>query len=147
MIYYSHVNEDNCVERNSFLGCSAKSLYAIAGSGERVIALMDCPTLKTVHLIDNNWDALYLCELKIAALGHLSVEDYLSFVGFAPASGQRWALFEVLKLMLSEGCRHFWATRQKNIEMGVCNCGHFEQFLQRANPIIRLIRFFEFFAR
>lgn len=137
MIYYSHVNENNLVERDSFLARSAKSLYAIAGSGERVIALMDCPTLDSVHLIDNNWDALYLCELKIAALGHLSVEDYLSFVGFAPASGQRWAQFEALKPLLSEGCRHFWAERPKDIEMGICHCGHFEQFLHRANPIIR----------
>ncbi len=137
MIYYSHVNEDNNVERNALLSRPAKSLYAIAGSGERVIALMDCPTLDAVHLIDNNWDALYLSELKIAALAHLEVENYRSFIGFTPALGDRWAQFEALEPMLSEGCRHFWALQREAIEMGVCNCGHFEQFLQRANPIIR----------
>ncbi len=137
MIYYSHVNEDNRVERNALFAQQAKGLYAIAGSGERVIALMDCPTLGAVHLIDNNWDALYLCELKITALAHLNIEDYRSFVGFAPSSGKRWTQFEALKPRLSEGCQHFWALRKKDIEMGICNCGHFEQFLQRANPTLR----------
>jgi S-adenosylmethionine:diacylglycerol 3-amino-3-carboxypropyl transferase len=137
MIYYSHVNEDNNVERNALLNRPAKSLYAIAGSGERVIALMDCPTLDTVHFIDNNWDALYLSELKIAALGHLDVKNYCSFIGFSPTSEDRWVQFMDLKPMLSEGCRRFWALHRASIEMGVCNCGHFEQFLQRVNPIIR----------
>lgn len=136
MIYYSHVNEDNHVERNALFARHAKSLYAIAGSGERVIALMDCPALGMVHLIDNNWDALYLCELKITALAHLNIEDYRSFVGFEPPSEQRWTQFEALKPRLSEGCQHFWALRKNDIEIGICNCGHFEQFLQRANPTL-----------
>lgn len=137
MIYYSHVNEDNRVERNALLAMQAKSLYAVAGSGERVIALMDCPSLAAAHLIDNNRDALYLCELKIAALAHLNIEDYRAFVGLLPASGQRLAQFEVLKPMLSAACRNFWSLRPKDIETGICHCGHFERFLQRANPMIR----------
>lgn len=137
MIYYSHVNEDNGVERKALFARPAKTLYTIAGSGDRVIALLDCPTLEAAHLIDNNWDALYLCELKMAALARLSVEDYLAFVGFAAVSGDRWAQFDALKPTLSEGCRDFWEERKADIERGICLCGHFERFLQRANPLVR----------
>jgi len=137
MIYYSHVNEDNRVERNVLHARPARQLYAIAGSGERVIALMDCPSLESAHFIDNNWDALYLCELKMAALDWLSVDDYLSFIGFSSYPGRRYDLFEALKHSLSEPCRSFWETRKKEIEMGICHCGHFEQFLHRAHPVFR----------
>lgn len=137
MIYYSHVNEDNRVERNALMARPARHLYAVAGSGERVIALMDCPSLESVHFIDNNWDALYLCELKMAALDWLPVDDYLSFIGFSSYPGRRYDLFEAIKPSLSESCRSFWETRKKEIEMGICNCGHFEQFLHRAHPVFR----------
>lgn len=145
MIYYSHVNEDNLAERNSMSGSQYDSLYVIAGSGERVIALLDHPGLESVHLIDNNREALYLCELKLAALENLSVDDYLGFVGFFATSGTRWDSFKGLKHKLSDGCGSYWEGRRSMIEQGICNCGHFEQFLKRANPILRRFLWKAFF--
>jgi S-adenosylmethionine:diacylglycerol 3-amino-3-carboxypropyl transferase len=137
MIYYSHVNEDNRVERKIMQERAYTTLYTVAGSGERVIALLDHPTLKTVHLLDNNWEALYLCELKITALTHLSAEAYLGFVGFYPDAGSRWAQFYTLQPFLSDNCWQYWVEKKHTIKKGICFCGHFEQFLQRANPFLR----------
>ena len=46
MIYYSHVNEDNRVERELMTKGHFSSLWGIAGSGERVISLMDTDGIK-----------------------------------------------------------------------------------------------------
>lgn len=138
MIYYSHVNEDNQAERKAMAGKFIQSLYAIAGSGERVIALLDHPSLETIHVIDNNKEALYLTELKLVALDHFSVDDYLSFVGFKMAKTNRWKQFVIIKEQLSEDCRTYWMEKKKTIEKGICFSGHFEKFLKRINPLIRI---------
>lgn len=125
------------------------AVYVVAGSGERVIALLDHPSLETVHLIDNNWHALYLCELKLVALQHLSVDDYLAFIGFDTAQKDRAASFHGFKHKLSEPCRVYWEAQMTTLTQGILYCGHFERFLKAANPFIRLFlgkRFFQCFT-
>jgi S-adenosylmethionine-diacylglycerol 3-amino-3-carboxypropyl transferase len=137
MIFYAHVNEDNLAERNAMFRKPVNSLCVIAGSGERVLALLDHPNLEHVHLIDNNHEALLLCELKLVALRQLSVEEYLAFIGFGPPDKDRWTQFQAIKAYISKDCREYWETRKVSILAGICNCGHFEQFLRRANPMLR----------
>ena len=149
MIYYSHVNEDNLVERAAMFKKNIDSLYVIAGSGERVLSLLDHPGLEYVHLIDYNVEALFLCELKLLALRHLTVEEYLVFIGFERSEQDRWRQFQTLKPHLSKDCQEYWEAQKISIVNGICNCGHFEKFLHRANPLLRLFlgkRFYQCFT-
>ena len=139
MIYYSHINEDNLAERTVMNAKYYDSLVAIAGSGERIIALMDHPTLQNIDIIDNNKDALFLTELKIQAIAFFVPEIYLKFVGFLEIKSSRYELFNQLKNTLSEDCQNYWTGRQKEIENGILNCGHFEIFLNKIRPFLKLI--------
>lgn len=138
MLFYTHVNEDNAVEREALADMEAQDLFVIAGSGERVLALLDQPGLSRVYVVDNNPHALYLCALKIAALKMLPCEAYLRFTGVAEGAQQeRLDIFERLAPRLSEACRLFWVERRADIAEGVCNTGHFERFLAKARPWLR----------
>ena len=68
MIYYSHVNEDNRVELQLLEKNACPAVVALAGSGERVIALMGNDSCKEIHAVDKNPEALFLLQLKIAML-------------------------------------------------------------------------------
>ncbi len=136
MLFYTHVNEDNEVERAAMMSAPFKQLLCVAGSGERVIALLGHPSLQQVHAIDPNPEALYLLELKLATLEILDVENYLAFCGFREATARkRQAWFEILKPKLSTPSAQFWESHLAEIERGICNCGHFERFLARVRPL------------
>lgn len=140
MIYYSHVNEDNQIEWQVMNESAVHQLFAIAGSGERVIALLDHPALEIVHIIDINPFALYLTELKIVALRNLSVGQYLSFTGFADDEENiRWHHFMEIRAQLSQPCQDFWTSKRLLIQNGICHCGHFEIFLSRIRPLVRAL--------
>jgi len=64
MLFYSHVNEDNTIERQLLQNSGCRHAVAIAGSGERVIALMDHESCKKITAVDFNKDALFLLQLK-----------------------------------------------------------------------------------
>lgn len=135
MIYYSHVNEDNRVERELFLGSEADLLVAVAGSGERVIALLDNDRCNQFHVVDVNKEALFLLQLKLAALEALPVEDYLQFTGHhenRPIARRYW--FDMMKDQLEEESKAYWEQRIPLIENGILFAGHFEKFLRRVRP-------------
>ena len=54
MIWYSHVNEDNRVERGLLLQGEYDQVICVTGSGERALALMDAGKLQLFHAIDIN---------------------------------------------------------------------------------------------
>lgn len=136
MLFYTHVNEDSELERVTMASIPHEHLLCVAGSGERVIALLGCPGLQQVHVVDPNPEALYLLELKLAALEILDVESYLAFCGFWETTCQkRAAWFETLKPKLSPHCIGFWESHRVEIERGICNCGHLERFLARVRPL------------
>jgi len=134
-LFYTHVNEDNRVEKALLAETSCKTLVAVTGSGERVIALLDKKGLQTVHAVDVNAAALFLLELKICALKMLSVDDYLRFCGHSPAAASiRINWFEELKAGLSLSCIAYWEEEKRLIKRGVIHAGHFERFLGRLRP-------------
>jgi S-adenosylmethionine:diacylglycerol 3-amino-3-carboxypropyl transferase len=138
MIYYSHVNEDNQIEWQVMNESAVHQLFAIAGSGERVITLLDHPALEIVHIIDINPFALYLTELKLTALKNLSVAEYLAFTGFMEEKeNDRWYHFMRIRAQLSQPCQDFWTSQRLLIQNGICHCGHFEKFLHRIRPLIK----------
>ena len=137
MIYYSHVNEDNGVERELLQQSSCKTVIAVAGSGERILALLDNVACAEFHAVDVNEEALFLLELKMIILRHLSVEQYLEFCGHKRCKKkQRHEWFEQVKLPLSAACKMYWEKHISLIENGIIYCGHFERFLIRVRPVI-----------
>jgi S-adenosylmethionine:diacylglycerol 3-amino-3-carboxypropyl transferase len=136
MIYYSHINEDNRVERAMLYNGRFPIVVAICGSGERVLSLMDNKECRKFVVIDTNEEAIFLLQLKIAALTKLSVDDYLQFIGHGTSTGnERIACFELLKYDLPEKAYKFWQVHLSCIKKGILNTGHYEKFLQRARPI------------
>ncbi|MHA4842912.1 DUF3419 family protein [Flavitalea antarctica] len=136
MIYYSHVNEDNRVESSLLRSGSFSSVVAICGSGERVLSLMDNNDCKKLAVVDSNEEAIFLQQLKIAALTKLSVDEYLLFIGHVDSSGdERLLLFELFVNELSLKAQTFWRTNLSLVKRGILHIGHYERFLQRARPV------------
>lgn len=149
MIYYSHVNEDNKVEESFMNSAAFESLVGIAGSGERIIALLAHPTLKKVAAVDTNIQALFLLEIKLKALEYLSPEEYLRFIGFSESS-TRWESFIVIKNQLSIPCLKYWEERRQVIQKGILFYGHFEKFLELNRPLFKIFlgkKFYESFEK
>jgi S-adenosylmethionine:diacylglycerol 3-amino-3-carboxypropyl transferase len=135
MIYYSHINEDNRVERALLKAYTFSTAVAICGSGERVLSLMDSRACKKLVVVDYNEEAIFLLQLKIAALTQLSVDDYLRFIGHFDMPGEeRIAVFPSLQRHLPVKAGAFWQNNLKLIKKGILDIGHFENFLQNARP-------------
>ena len=140
MIYYSHVNEDNRVERQLLQESMCDTVVGVAGSGERILALMDNVQSTEFHVVDVNEEALFLVELKLTALRYLSVDEYLQFCGHHPATKQqRNESFHLLKDQLSTSCKMYWERNITLIKKGIVDAGHFERFLQRVRPAVNFI--------
>ncbi|MEM9920157.1 MAG: DUF3419 family protein [Bacteroidota bacterium] len=138
MLYYSHVNEDNLVERRLAQAFEPDYLVTITGSGERVMSLLDVPSVKEVVAVDFNAAAQFLLELKLTALKAFSTKDYLAFVGAKSSSQDRWAMYQQLEGQLSEAARAYWKKHPSDLRKGILNIGHFERFLKRIRPLLKL---------
>jgi S-adenosylmethionine:diacylglycerol 3-amino-3-carboxypropyl transferase len=137
MIFYSHVNEDNIVEKYWMNQTSFQNLVCISGSGERVLALMGHSSLEQLFVVDSNLEALHLIELKLRALEKLSIKNYLEFIGISP-SQNRVRTFKLIKTELTSPSRFFWEKKSYLIEKGVIHIGHFEQFLAKFRPLFKI---------
>jgi len=139
MLFYSHVNEDNTIERQLLQNSGCRHAVAIAGSGERVIALLDQECCNKITVVDSNKEAMFLLQLKIAALCSLSVEEYLQFIGHYEASKQfRLTCYKLIRQKLTEEGVGYWDTQKLIIEKGILYAGHFEKFLSSIRPVINL---------
>ncbi|WP_348812548.1 DUF3419 family protein [Flavobacterium maritimum] len=137
MIYYSHVNEDNSIERQLLQQENYPTVIAIAGSGERVLALLDNVFVKKMIIVDSNIEAIFLLQLKLAVLTKYSTDDYLKFIGHDKVQNNiRNTYFESIKNELTSSCRLYWENNKSIIEEGILNVGHFEKFLNRIRPIL-----------
>jgi len=137
MIYYSHVNEDNRVERRLLRSSGCTTVVAVAGSGERMLALMDNETCNKFYAVDINEEALFLLQLKMAALETLSVDEYWKFCGLHPVQKllrKQW--FTQLKDKLTPSCKTYWEQHIQLVKNGILYSGHFEKFLQRVRPSV-----------
>ena len=136
MIYYSHINEDNRVERDLLQQGCFPTVVAICGSGERILSLMDNKECKQFYVVDHNAEALFLLQLKIYALQQLSVKVYLEFIGHLTMNqNQRLDCFFSLEKILPSETLSYWRQNLSLIEKGILHIGHFEKFLQRVRPL------------
>lgn len=143
MIYYSHVNEDSTPEQAIMDTANFSNLVTVAGSGERVIALMNHQNLERINIVDPNVEALYLTELKITTLQLCTVSEYLFFLGFKSSCithVDRKVLFEKVLKRLSRKCATYWVTNRTIITSGkLLSCGHFESFLSKVSSLVRFL--------
>jgi S-adenosylmethionine:diacylglycerol 3-amino-3-carboxypropyl transferase len=137
MIYYSHINEDNRVERELLKTSNCHSVVAICGSGERVISLLDDEKCEKVLVVDYNEEELFLLQLKLAALGVLKVREYLSFIGhYSSTAKQRLVHYQQAREHLDRAAVNFWDHHQQFIQAGILNAGYFERFLKRIRLLL-----------
>lgn len=137
MLYYSNINEDSTIEREILKDGNFQTVVAVAGSGERVLALMDDESIGTVHIVDPNPEALFLTQLKIAALTAFDVETYLAFCGHRKSSNDRRSQYQEIRPDLDKHCRLYWDNKYREINKGIIFSGHFEKFLARLRPLLR----------
>jgi len=130
MIWYSHINEDSTAERWVLSQRSFNTLVVIAGSGERVMALLDTPGIERLVAVDINPDALDLLRVRLEALQKLSVEDYLNLQGHleCPPEERRG-----LARRLESASR-----LSVDVGPGLMNVGALERWLRRIRPLMYL---------
>lgn len=137
MIYYSHINEDSRVEKQLLQSSGFSTVVGVAGSGERLLSLMDDEKCMKFHAVDVNEEALFILQLKVAMLEALTVSEYLQFCGHKSINNNcRIKWFNEVKKKLNPACKLYWESNISSIENGILNAGHFEKFLLRIRPII-----------
>ena len=137
MIYYSHVNEDNRVERELLASTTCTAIVAVVGSGERMIALMDNTHCKDFYAVDVNEEALFLLQLKLIVLENFTIDEYWQFCGHHSTKKEtRKQWFDQIKDKLIPSCKMYWEKNISSLEKGILNTGHFERFLQRVRPSV-----------
>ena len=141
MLFYSHVNEDCLAERSVLQKADYECIACIAGSGERVISLLDQETVKEVVIIDSNPIALFLTELKIIALKELGPDSYIQFIHgrSALSKDEIQTLYQNLRQNLSTPCQLHWDSHKPDLINGILQAGEFEKFLTRLRPILQLL--------
>lgn len=130
MLWYSHINEDSTAERWVLSQQSFNTMVVIAGSGERVMALLDTPGIERLYAVDINPDALNLLRVRLEALQKLSVEDYLKLQGYIDCPPEeRRGLAQQLE-----------SASLLNVDVGpgLMNLGALERWLRRIRPLMYL---------
>lgn len=144
MIWYSHVNEDSRPELSYCKGF--QTLISVVGSGERVIALLNNSELKRIYVVDVNTEAIELLKLKLTALTELSIQDYLGFIGAKEMESDiRLNFLKVCLYKMDASSGLFWNQKLDFVGKGILFMGHFELFLSRIRPLLKLFLGVSFF--
>ena len=130
MLWYSHINEDSTAERWVLSQGRFNTLVVIAGSGERVMALLDTPGIERLFAVDINPDALDLLRVRLEALQKLSTEDFLKLQGHLECSPEeRRGLAQQLDSS---------SLLTVDVGNGLMNVGALERWLRRIRPLMYL---------
>jgi S-adenosylmethionine:diacylglycerol 3-amino-3-carboxypropyl transferase len=132
-ITYSVQNEDYRTELavlQHIDGGAPLRVLMIASSGENVLSLLTSAQVASVDAVDLNPAQLHLCELRRTALEHVTRDEQLRLFGAHPAfpragdTAERVALFDRIRLFLSEDARSYWDARHdEEIAFGVHHVG------------------------
>ena len=96
-LVYTLTNEDSLVEAE-LLPDNTERVIAIAGSGSRIVPLLT-KSPKELVCVDLSVEQLYLTELRVESVRHLSRDEFIQFFGYPSASDSaqnREALFKKL---------------------------------------------------
>ncbi|MBK9571078.1 MAG: DUF3419 family protein [Chitinophagaceae bacterium] len=139
MLYYSHTNEDNRLEKELLQSSACDTAIVIVGSGERVLALMNNKACKKVLAVDINKEAIFLLQLKLEAITHLTNEEYFQFTGhYTAQANSRLDYFEKIRSHLPAELCYYWEQKYNYTKKGIFYAGHFEAFLDKVRPVINL---------
>jgi S-adenosylmethionine-diacylglycerol 3-amino-3-carboxypropyl transferase len=127
-IRYANVWEDARLLIEGLRPVAGKKHLSIASAGDNALMLLTTDP-ELVVAVDINAAQLNLCALKCAAIQTLNRADYLAFIGFT-ASGNRQAVFEKIRPLLSESADAYWLKNIENIEQGAIHAGKFERYFR-----------------
>jgi S-adenosylmethionine-diacylglycerol 3-amino-3-carboxypropyl transferase len=135
---YSSVNEDWRTEVEALALRPGNRVLCITGSGARPLALLAAEDVR-VTAIDSVPAQNHLLRLTIAALGQLSVDEALGFIGLARRPA-RWRLAVLDHLRLAGSCRSYWSTHSRHVARGVLYQGRFERHFRQLGWLVRRLR-------
>ena len=127
IINYSQCWEDPILLNEALAINSQDIVLSVTSGGDNSLALLLKKPHKVIS-IDSNVAQKYLLELKSAAIGSLSHEELLEFLG-AKKSSHREELFEKIEKHLSLEAASWWNKHRSLIKQGVIHTGRFEKFL------------------
>ena len=107
-LVYTLTNEDSLVEAE-LLPDNTERVIAIAGSGSRIVPLLT-KSPKELVCVDLSVEQLYLTELRVESVRHLSRDEFIQFFGYPSASDSaqnREVLFKKL-VSLSPAAKDFF---------------------------------------
>ena len=134
---YTIGNEDASLELE-VLPENAQHVFAIAGSGSRIIPLLSKNPIR-LTCVDSSFNQLSLTELRIATLKLLDYEDFLSFWGYPSyqiPSHERQQIFNNLEM--SKQAREFLETLFKKHDwQPILYLGKWEQTFKKLSQINR----------
>ena len=136
---YTISNEDTSLELAA-LPENAQHVFAIAGSGSRIIPLLS-KNPSRLTCVDYSFEQLALAELRIASLKTLGYEDFLSFWGYPPHQlppDERQRIFKNLEI--SSQAKKFLETMfNKHDWQPILYSGKWEQTFKKLSKINRWI--------
>ncbi len=127
-ILYASCWEDPQMDRTAFAIKSGDVVFSITSGGCNVLTfLLDNP--QKVIALDINPYQNHLLEFKMAAIGRLSYDELLEFIGVRE-SGRRQYLYTRIRENLSPSSREYWDNQSEKIEGGILHCGRFERYIR-----------------
>jgi S-adenosylmethionine-diacylglycerol 3-amino-3-carboxypropyl transferase len=137
-LVFTHNWEDPESDHAALKIKSNDTVLAITSGGCNVLGFLLLDP-GVIYSIDINPAQSYLLELKMAAIKCLSFDEFIGFAGLKPHD-DRLALFQKIKMHLSEEALSFWNSKQKILAKGFIMQGKYERFIQIAGKFINLLQ-------
>ncbi|HEU4994873.1 MAG TPA: DUF3419 family protein [Gemmatimonadaceae bacterium] len=136
-LYFAQVREDPRVELSALTVQPTDRVVAVSSGGCTALSLLGAGA-REVHAVDVNRTQNHIVELKAAAVGGLSRDAAIRFVGgWNMPRGRRLALYHDLRGRLTDVARSYWDARTAAIERGVINAGVSERFIRLVCRLVR----------
>ncbi len=101
-------------------------VLSIGSAGDNTFSLLSQGPARVVA-VDTNPAQLFLIELKKAAFATLDYDDFLSFLGFRPAT-HRLKLYQTVCKALRPPASSFWDQHRHLIQKGIIHTGKLERY-------------------
>lgn len=147
LIRYANCWEDTGILLKALEIRQGETGISIASGGDNTLAML-LGDPERIYAIDRNPAQLWCCELKIAAIRLLEYEDVLRLLGVC--GGDRAALYQRVRLLLSDEARQYFDQNPEIIGNGIIHAGKFERFFsvfrRQIIPLFSTNEIFEEFA-
>ncbi|CAM3004265.1 S-adenosylmethionine:diacylglycerol 3-amino-3-carboxypropyl transferase [Legionella steigerwaltii] len=137
-LVYTLTNEDSIVE-SELLPDNTERVIAIAGSGSRIVPLLTKSPQELV-CVDLSVEQLYLTELRIESVRHLSHDEFIQFFGYPSANDSALSREELFKKLvtLSPSAKEFFLNLFSNTSWkSLLYSGKWEQSARKFSRFIR----------